>query len=237
MAAVSRAAGYDLEWLQSLDMGPNPLLQVESLLTDLALQPGQRVLDLGCGRAASSVFLARECGVEVVAFDRWIDGPSVGHMVETFGLTGRIEPVQGDARQLPFLDHQFDAVVSIDAFEYFGTDVHFLSSLLRVVKPGGRIAISTPGLVHDPYQRDPPAAVTDLLGWEAAAWHAPQWWQQHWQLSGLVDHIHARFQPGSHQSWLEWSRAVGGEDDPSTAMLKAVTADHVGLVLVTARRA
>ncbi|HLS41464.1 MAG TPA: hypothetical protein VK038_11955 [Ornithinicoccus sp.] len=43
-------------------MGPHPLWQLEDLLPDLALRPGDRVLDLGCGRGATSVFLARECG-------------------------------------------------------------------------------------------------------------------------------------------------------------------------------
>jgi hypothetical protein len=45
---------YDPEWLLALDMGPHPLWQLEDLLPDVALRPGQRVLDLGCGRGATS---------------------------------------------------------------------------------------------------------------------------------------------------------------------------------------
>src|SRR5881392_2765080 len=43
-------------------MGPHPLWQLEDILPALALEPGSRVLDLGCARGATSVFLARECG-------------------------------------------------------------------------------------------------------------------------------------------------------------------------------
>jgi cyclopropane fatty-acyl-phospholipid synthase-like methyltransferase len=43
-------------------MGPHPLWQLEDILPALALKPGSRVLDLGCGRGATAVFLARECG-------------------------------------------------------------------------------------------------------------------------------------------------------------------------------
>ncbi len=38
---------YDPGWVVGLDMGPNPLWQLEDLLSDLRLQPGQKVLDLG----------------------------------------------------------------------------------------------------------------------------------------------------------------------------------------------
>jgi hypothetical protein len=43
--------------------------------------------------------------------------------------------------------------VSIDAFEYFGTDVHLLPALLRVLKSGGTIGMTTPGLEPDPFTR------------------------------------------------------------------------------------
>jgi ubiquinone/menaquinone biosynthesis C-methylase UbiE len=48
--------------------------------------------------------------------------------------------VNADVRRLPFRDEEFDAIVSIDAFEYFGTDVHLLPVLLRVLKAGERLA-------------------------------------------------------------------------------------------------
>ena len=67
-----RASRYDPAWLLRLDMGPNPLWLLENLAQDLDLRPGMRVLDLGSGRGATSVFLAREYGVHVVAADWWI---------------------------------------------------------------------------------------------------------------------------------------------------------------------
>ena len=76
-----------------------------------------------------------------------------------------------DVRQLPFADDEFDAIVSIDAFEYFGTDVHLLPALLRVLKSGGTIGMTTPGLEPDPYEADVPDAVW-LWEHEVAAWHS-----------------------------------------------------------------
>ena len=62
-----RSSAYDPSWLLGLDMGPNPLWMLEDLAQDLDLRPGMRVLDLGSGKGATSVFLAREYGVQVVA--------------------------------------------------------------------------------------------------------------------------------------------------------------------------
>ncbi|TDD53867.1 hypothetical protein E1263_27635 [Kribbella antibiotica] len=68
-----RSSAYDPEWVVERPMGPHPLWCVESLMEVLTLEPGMRVLDLGCGAAVSSVFLAREYSVEVRAADLWTD--------------------------------------------------------------------------------------------------------------------------------------------------------------------
>jgi SAM-dependent methyltransferase len=233
-----RSSGYDPQWLRALDMGPHPLWPLEDLLPALRLRPGERVLDLGCGKGASSVFLAREADVEVVAVDRWTPESELRTVMEAAEVADRVDVCQADARDLPFPDDEFDAVVSIDAFEYFGTDVQLLPALLRVLKPGGRIAMSTPALKVDPYLHDPPEQVSTLIGWEAAAWHAPDWWRRHWELSGLVEEVTARMQPGSRDDWMRWARATGaGDGDPLLTMLASVAPDGIGFALVSAVKA
>ncbi len=179
------SASYDPAWVLSLDMGPHPLWQLEDLLTDLDLRPGAKVLGLGCGKGATSVFLARECDVEVVAFDLWIGEEEMRSNFDAQGVSDRVTAVHGDVRNLPFQDGEFDAIISIDAFEYFGTDVRLFPSLMRVLKQGGSIGMTTPSLRTDPYQIRPPAYVTDVIGWEAAGWHSPEWWATHWRLTDL----------------------------------------------------
>ena len=60
---------YDPGWVLQNSMGPIPLWLLEGLAPHLHLEPGKRVLDLGCGAAITSIFLAREFGVEVWAAD------------------------------------------------------------------------------------------------------------------------------------------------------------------------
>ena len=68
---ILATGGRDVERLRLLHevYGPG----TEALFHRVGLRPGMRVLDLGCGRAASSVFLQREFGVQVWATDLWFD--------------------------------------------------------------------------------------------------------------------------------------------------------------------
>ena len=64
-----RSNGYDPRWVVENTMGPNVLWFTESLSQVMTLEPGMRVLDLGCGKTASSIFLAREFDLQVWATD------------------------------------------------------------------------------------------------------------------------------------------------------------------------
>lgn len=63
----------DITFLNENMMGPNAWLLAEELTANLPLKKGMRVLDLGCGRGLTSVFLAEKFGVEVFALDLWTD--------------------------------------------------------------------------------------------------------------------------------------------------------------------
>ena len=167
-----------------------------------------RVLDLGSGRGATTVFLAREFGVNVVACDLWVPAVEAQEVFEAADVADQVVAVNADVRELPFSDEEFDAIVCIDAFEYFGTDIYLLPVLLRVLKPAGTIGMSTPAMRIDPYDEPVPAYIWDVVGHEAAAWHSPAWWQRHWELSELLDGVHARWQEGGHEDWLLWNRAT-----------------------------
>jgi cyclopropane fatty-acyl-phospholipid synthase-like methyltransferase len=104
------------------------------------LQPAMRVLDLGCGRAASSIFLRREFGVQVWATDLWFNASENIQRIRDAEVEDGVFPIHADARSLPFGPEFFDAIVSIDSFYYYGTDDLYLNYLARFVKPGGRVA-------------------------------------------------------------------------------------------------
>ena len=145
-----RSAGYDPQWMIDNVMGPNPLWLLEWLGPAIDLAPGARVLDLGCGRALTSVFLAREYGVRVTAADLWIKPTENWDRIQAAGCADTVTPSLAEAHDLPFAEGYFDAIVSIDAYHYFGTDDLYLSYVSRFLRPGGMIGIVVaPGLAED----------------------------------------------------------------------------------------
>lgn len=174
-------------------------------------EPGQRVLDLGCGGAATSIMLAREFGVEVSAADLWIAPEDNAARVAEAGLTGRVTPIRAEARNLPFDHASFDAIVSIDAYHYFGTDVRYLSYLAQFLRPGGRIGIVVPGNAVDPDDPgaiSPPPRIAQSYGADWFTFRSPQWWRRHWSYTLPVDVEMAEWIEGGRESWLRHDEAA-----------------------------
>src|SRR3954454_2353001 len=93
-----RSAGYSVRWMVDGAMGPNTLWQAEALADHLPLEPGMRVLDMGCGTASSSIFLAKEFGVEVWATDLWIRPEENLRRVTEANVEDRVDPRHAEAR-------------------------------------------------------------------------------------------------------------------------------------------
>ncbi|MEU4120401.1 methyltransferase domain-containing protein [Kitasatospora sp. NPDC028055] len=227
-----------------LDMGPNPLWLLEDLAANLDLRPGMRVLDLGSGKGATSVFLAREYGVEVVAADWWIPAEDAAAVFAQAGVADRVTAVRAEAHVLPFEPESFDAIVSIDAFEYFGTADGYLPYLVRFLRPGGQLGMATPGMTREVRELGAiPDHIKAVVGWEAIAWHTPQWWRFQWEVTELVDVTSARLQEDAWQDWLLWARACAEQgpdaakaNQPVIDMLTQDGGEYLSFALVTARR-
>jgi SAM-dependent methyltransferase len=145
-----RSAKHEPEWVIENLMGPNVLWLTESLTQVMKLEPGMRVLDMGCGRAISSIFLAKEFDVEVWATDLWIAASDNMECIQNAGVEDRVFPVHAEAYSLPFARDFFDAIVSMDAYHYYGTDDLYIGGhFAHLVKPRGQIGIVVPGLTQE----------------------------------------------------------------------------------------
>jgi len=86
------ASAWDPVWVWHNHMGPINLWFAELLAEEMQLEPGMRVLDMGCGTAATSLFLAMEYGVEVWAADLWVDPTDNFARIEEAGLEQQVHP-------------------------------------------------------------------------------------------------------------------------------------------------
>lgn len=231
-----RSSKYHPEWIvASVSGGANALWMTEWLAEALDLRPGMRVLDLGCGRAASSIFLRRELGVEVWATDLWFSASENLQRVRDAGVEDGVYPIQADARSLPFAADFFDAVVCIDSYIYFGTDDLYLNYLARFVKPGGPVGIAGAGLI-----REIDEAVPEHLRewWTQDMWylHSVAWWRRHWERTGIVDIASADTLTDGWQRWLEWHKAIAPDNAAEIQALEADRGSWLGYVRLVGRR-
>lgn len=244
----ARSNRYDARWTVENQMGPHALWLLEWLAPALGLEelrPGARVLDLGCGRAMTSVFLAREYDVQVTAADLWVKPDDNAVRIAEAGVADRVLPVYAEAHDLPFGQGTFDAIVSVDAYQYFGTDDLCLPTLTRLLKPGGRIGAVVPALREEPEGDEPPEHLR--AWWEPDFWcfHSPGWWRRHWTRGGAVEVEAADWQPDGWRDWLLWCEVVA-EESPEEfhrtmarrvgEMVRADEGRTLGFVRVVGRR-
>ncbi|MFN0146570.1 MAG: SAM-dependent methyltransferase [Dehalococcoidia bacterium] len=200
--AYPRSAAYSRDWAVENLMGPNALWLAEALCQVLPLQPGMRVLDLGCGKGLTSVFLAKEFGVEVWATDLWIGATDNLRRFEAAAVSDRVFPIHAEAHTLPFAHGFFDAIVSVDAYHYFGTADLYLSYLAPFLKQGGQLGIVVPGFVYE--VETAPEHLAPFWHPDFWSFHTPAWWQRHWERSALVSVAHADTVPGGARDWESW---------------------------------
>lgn len=212
-----RSSAYDPAWVMQNEMGPNVLWLTEALCEHMTLEPGMRVLDMGCGRGLSSVFLAKEFGVRVWANDLWVKPEDIWARAREAGVEDRVCPIHAEARRLPYAAGFFDAILCVDSYAYYGTDDLYLGYFARFVKPAGQIGIIIAGLTK-PLENGPPEHLTRPqenggVFWdpvECTCFHTTAWWRRHLERGGLVDVEVAQDLEDGCGLWIQHERARDG---------------------------
>ncbi|MFF3878618.1 class I SAM-dependent methyltransferase [Streptomyces sp. NPDC001978] len=114
--------------------------KLELICRKLALTPGQRLLDVGCGWGSMAIHAAREHGVSVVGVTLSQEQAAYARKrVADEGLTDKVEIRVQDYRDVS--DGPYDAISSIGMAEHVGAEryLEYAENLHRLVKPGGRL--------------------------------------------------------------------------------------------------
>jgi cyclopropane-fatty-acyl-phospholipid synthase len=115
--------------------------KLKLLLDRLALKPGQRLLDIGCGWGALAEAAARDYGVDVVGLTLSKEQKAFADArLERAGLTDRVSIELRDYRDAT---GEYDAVTSVEMAEAVGQEYwpDYLDAVARFLKPGGRAAL------------------------------------------------------------------------------------------------
>lgn len=124
----------------------------DRLVKSLALSGNERVLDAGCGRGLALITCAKHLSAgRAVGVDLWAASDLSNNTPEAAlanaaaeGVADRIEIRTGDITRLEFPDASFDAVISMTVLHNIPSRLardEALREFVRVLKPGGRLAI------------------------------------------------------------------------------------------------
>lgn len=135
------------------------------LLATAKLAPGERVLDVACGTGLAARLAAEAVGPEgtVAGLD-----PTPGMLEQARSVTPEgIDWYKAPAESMPLPDAAFDVVLCSMGLQFFVDKVQGLREMRRVLAPGGRVVVATPGPTPPLFQTIE-VALADHLGAEAS---------------------------------------------------------------------
>ncbi len=160
-------------WDETTKTHAQSLLRTNAVMADaVAIGPGDRVLDAGCGVGGSSIWLAENRGAEVVGVNVSPEQVGVARgYVKKRNLDDRVRVLHRDYKATGFPDASFDVVWACESVAHSPDQRDFLREAFRVLKPGGRM------IVRDVYELRP-AATQEEQGWT-------QIWYDAWAMCPL----------------------------------------------------
>ena len=166
---------------------------------------GKDVLEVGCGHGGGASYLMRT--LQPASYKGLDLNPAgIAFCQKTHNVPG-LKFLQGDAQNLPFSDHSFDAVINIESSNHYPSLPRFLAEVARVLRPGGRFLYT---------DCDPP---TGVAAWEAALADAPMR-----MLSQRV--INAEVIRGMEKNSQQWQEVI---DRHVPAFLHGLARDIAGV--------
>ncbi|MGI6604808.1 MAG: class I SAM-dependent methyltransferase [Firmicutes bacterium] len=182
---MTQASVFDIQTRIGFTRHLGGLEATEELIQLCALKDGMCVLDVGCGVGVTACQLVKRLGCTVVGVDL-----SSGmleharHRAEREGVADRVEFLEADARELPFPDSSFDAVIAESVTVFIAEKAMALGEYVRVAKSGARIGLNEPTWLRTP----PPGYVHFVEGVlsDAAEVLLPDAWEELLKGAGLT---------------------------------------------------
>lgn len=192
------------------ELDPAFYSRAKIILENIAVKPGERVLEVGCGRgfyekAVTKIYR----GVKIVGVDQ---NEKYLKMAKQEMGKGAVF-LCGNAENLPLGNESFQWVICSEVLEHIRDDEKAISEIKRVLTPGGKVMVSVPHKNY-PWQLDP-------INWVLEKMTGKHIWASMWWLAGIwADHVRLyeeeellnKFKGHGFKIIKEWR--VGGKSIP-----------------------
>jgi arsenite methyltransferase len=145
---TGRAWAEDLDYPEELSSVPETAVEsfagVANPFSLGRLEPGEKVLDVGCGAGTDTLVAAQMVGPggRVTGVDMTPEMLSRARAAAVEMGADNVDLVEGDVEQLPFADGSFDAAISNGVIDLIPDKDAVFSEIFRVLRPGGRLQIA-----------------------------------------------------------------------------------------------
>ena len=186
-------------------MGPNSVVIMEELLSDISLPIDGNILDLGCGRGLTSIALAQRTKAQIYALDLWIDADENRKRFKKLHLDGKITCVNADILDKPFIPKFFETIISIDSYHYFGNKENILDEYIApLVKKDGLILMAFPGLKKDIHDNIPETLLDYWSKEDFECFHEIEWWKNLFLKSENTTLLNIQQMNCFDMAWNDW---------------------------------
>ena len=130
--------------------------ELARIAAEVHVGPGQLLVDIGSGRGGPGLWVAAATGADYLAVDISPTGlAEVERRAAALGLGSRTSTRDGSFEALPLADGEADAVMSIDALLFTHDKAAAAVELARILRPGGRLVLTTWDYHSQPVGRPP----------------------------------------------------------------------------------
>lgn len=219
-------------------MGPNSIRILEELLAayPLLLNKDCKLLDLGCGTGLTSYFLANETNATIYANDLWVKEEENKERFKQWGMENQIVPFQEDATNFQFEKELFAAILSVDAYHYFGgKEWFFAEKIIPFVKRGGMILLGVPGM-KEQYEGKQRETIYEWLGDDVYMFHSISWWKKIIGEHPSIEFVHAWELECFEIAWSEWLKMNNKYADGDRKFYDSIIKKYTNLIGIAVKK-
>ena len=138
---------------------------------------------------------------------------------------------------MPFEHDYFDAVVSIDSYNYYGRDPHYLGErLLPYVKQGGVLYLSIPGMVRDCHGNLPDCLLKSWTPEQLDYMHDIAWWRAMIEPTPGVEIVSMQPMRCTNEAWADWLACDNEYAAGDRAAVNAGALEYLNTIAIVLRK-